>query len=452
MHYTWQVFGDAEWSLRLPAFLFGVALIPAVYAAARSLYTPAAGLLAAALAAGSTPFIEYSANARGYGATWLALALMIPLTVRLMRGPDPAAWVLWTMLAIVGVFAVPTMGMSLIVLVIWLGLEYVMSGRFLRIAELAAASVVVVGWSAFLYRDTFGDAGWDLYDGIDPGAPTLGAAAIVVAVLVAAAIHLRRRVGPRPFPLLLVAAAVVSLIALELESARVVDMFEAVVRPSRGALAILAVVLTAAAVVLHRRIARTALSLPLVTVAVIPVFVLAGGLPFERPYERTWLWLTPIFLSAIAAGSVALARAWHLRVPPAAVPVAAVAVALLAAASTRASDPPWGEEVPFIGATDVTEWLKTTSLPDQLYVGPQGIGAPTWDHAADRTDTDRGRIAINWPDPKEGTIILLVNRAASETLGSELFKLRIVDRLLDPPEKVFEAGELELWRVALARS
>jgi hypothetical protein len=400
MHYSWLVFGDAEWSLRLPTYLFGVALIPAVYAAARSLYTPSAGLLAAALTAGSLPLVEYSANARGYSATWVALALMIPLTVRLMRGPDPAAWVLWTVLAILGVFAVPTMGLGLIVLGVWLGLELLRTRQLARIAELAAASVVVAAWSWVLYHDTFGDPGWDWDDAVDVSA-----------------------------------------------GAFVVDVVEALLEPLTGIFAILALLLAVAGLVLHRRVGRTVLPLPLVTLAVIPLIVL--GLDRTPPYERTWLWLAPILLPAVAAGAVAVARRSGVSSAPLVLPVAAVVLALVVAVSTRETDPPWGEGAPLVGATDVAEWLKGPGarLPDQLLV--RDFMMPGWGYTTKRTGAPLERIITQWAPPAEGgTVILLVSRAERQTLGSELVERGLIDKLEGPPEKVYEAGELELWRLA----
>ena len=402
MHYSWLTFGDAEWSLRLPTYLFGVALIPAVYAAGRSLYGPSAGLLAAALTAGSLPLIEYSANARGYSATWVALALMIPLTVRLMRGRDPAALVLWTVIAIVGVFAVPTMGLGLIVLGVWLGLELLRTRQLGRIAELAAASVVVAVWSWVLYHDTFGDPGWDWNDAVDVSA-----------------------------------------------GAFVVDVVQALLEPLTGIFAILAVALAVAGLVLHRRIGRTVLPLPLVTLGVIPFIVLA--LDRTPPYERTWLWLAPILLPAVAAGAVAVSRRFDATASPLVLPVVAVVLALVVAVSTRETEPPWGEGAPLVGATDVAQWLKGpgAALPDQLLV--RDFMIPGWSYTTKRTGAPMERIVTQWePPPEGGTVILLVSGAERQTLGSELVERGLIDKLQGPPDKVFEAGELELWRLAAA--
>jgi mannosyltransferase len=66
---TWgfvQAFGDSEWVLRLPAALFGIALVPMVYLLAKQAAGRAAGHLAALLIALSAFHVWYSLEARMY--------------------------------------------------------------------------------------------------------------------------------------------------------------------------------------------------------------------------------------------------------------------------------------------------------------------------------------------------------------------------------------------------
>lgn len=65
---------DAVWVARIPALLAGIAIVPATWLVARPIHERAA-LLAAALAAGATPLVEYSAQARGY--TILVLCVLL---------------------------------------------------------------------------------------------------------------------------------------------------------------------------------------------------------------------------------------------------------------------------------------------------------------------------------------------------------------------------------------
>ncbi|MBI1250640.1 MAG: hypothetical protein GC189_04125 [Alphaproteobacteria bacterium] len=60
------LFGEAPWSVRLPAMLFGMGSIWLTWRIARRASTPAVALLAAALMAGSYHHIWFSQNARGY--------------------------------------------------------------------------------------------------------------------------------------------------------------------------------------------------------------------------------------------------------------------------------------------------------------------------------------------------------------------------------------------------
>lgn len=67
-HLATSLFGNSEWSVRLPALLFGIALTPAVYVTTRLFAGTGASLLAAAATSGWPVLVEYSANGRGYSA------------------------------------------------------------------------------------------------------------------------------------------------------------------------------------------------------------------------------------------------------------------------------------------------------------------------------------------------------------------------------------------------
>ena len=63
---TLNVFGEYPWTLRLPAVVFGVACIPALYALGTVVTSRLEALLAAGLLAVSYHHIWFSQNARGY--------------------------------------------------------------------------------------------------------------------------------------------------------------------------------------------------------------------------------------------------------------------------------------------------------------------------------------------------------------------------------------------------
>ncbi len=89
---TMELFGEAAWSVRLPALLFGLATIVAVWVLARDVATPGVAHVTALLLALSYHQIWFSQNARGYTelAFWSTLGLVFFL--RGLRNPRPALW------------------------------------------------------------------------------------------------------------------------------------------------------------------------------------------------------------------------------------------------------------------------------------------------------------------------------------------------------------------------
>ena len=111
MHLSYRIFGSAEWALRLPAFLAGLAIVPLTYVAARALGNRGA-LIATALAASAPVLIDYSTDARGY--TLLCCFVLICI-IALQRG----ALRTFAVSAALGFFTVPVMLYPFLMLVIW---------------------------------------------------------------------------------------------------------------------------------------------------------------------------------------------------------------------------------------------------------------------------------------------------------------------------------------------
>ena len=119
-HLSTGLFGDAPWAVRLPAFIAGVLVIPATFAAVRRLFGVRPALLATALAAVSWPLVSYSANARGYTIQALIVLLLVIVAARVKMKNDIASWVAFIFLGTMGFFTSLTMMYYFGGVVIWL--------------------------------------------------------------------------------------------------------------------------------------------------------------------------------------------------------------------------------------------------------------------------------------------------------------------------------------------
>ncbi len=108
-HACFSIFGESAWALRLPAALFGIASIWALFLFGRHVANAREALLAAGLLAFSYHHIWFSQNARGYSGLlfWTLLASWL-----FLRGSDegrPGLWLLYAIAAALGVYTHATM-------------------------------------------------------------------------------------------------------------------------------------------------------------------------------------------------------------------------------------------------------------------------------------------------------------------------------------------------------
>lgn len=102
------LFGAGPAVARLPEFLCGVLLVPATALALRSLRSPPAALLAAAVVAGLPYLVAFSGNGRGYSVVALLFVLAIPVAIELSLRADAALWSCFVLLASLALFTNPT--------------------------------------------------------------------------------------------------------------------------------------------------------------------------------------------------------------------------------------------------------------------------------------------------------------------------------------------------------
>jgi len=118
-----RAFGLAPWSVRLPAFLAGVLVIPGVYFLAKQIYDPWTGLFASVLVAFSPSLISYSTSARGYTLVALFTLVIIILGIYVRKEKNLVAWGLIAIFSALGLYTVPVMLFPFGMLFVWLFLE-----------------------------------------------------------------------------------------------------------------------------------------------------------------------------------------------------------------------------------------------------------------------------------------------------------------------------------------
>ncbi len=108
-HASIAVFGDSAWTLRLPAALFGVATIPALYFLAREFVGRTEALLACLLLAVSYHHVWFSQNARGYTMLAFAAVTSTALLLRGLRSGRSGCYVAYGLVAALGAYTHLTM-------------------------------------------------------------------------------------------------------------------------------------------------------------------------------------------------------------------------------------------------------------------------------------------------------------------------------------------------------
>jgi len=102
-------FGEHPWSLRLPAMLFGVAAVPALYFFARELTSQREALLGAGLMAVSYHGVWFSQDARGYTGLLFFAILCSVFLLRGLRKPSWSNWLRYAITAALGAYTHLTM-------------------------------------------------------------------------------------------------------------------------------------------------------------------------------------------------------------------------------------------------------------------------------------------------------------------------------------------------------
>ena len=121
IHLSCSLFGNKPWIIRLPAFIFGILLVPASYLVGRFFYNRNAALFATGLVASSSVLVQYSTDARGYTMVSFGFMALLLISGHIARRIKPAPlWAAFIATSVLGFYAMPTMLYPFLLIVIWL--------------------------------------------------------------------------------------------------------------------------------------------------------------------------------------------------------------------------------------------------------------------------------------------------------------------------------------------
>jgi hypothetical protein len=104
-----RLFGPSEVAIRLPAFVFGMLIVPAVYRLALRFGDRGASLMAMALAAVWPVLVLYSTNARGYSFITFDFVVMLLLGDEIVERDTRGRWATLALLFALGMYTAPLM-------------------------------------------------------------------------------------------------------------------------------------------------------------------------------------------------------------------------------------------------------------------------------------------------------------------------------------------------------
>ncbi|OQY46739.1 MAG: hypothetical protein B6242_06900 [Anaerolineaceae bacterium 4572_78] len=101
---AWHLFGNAEWVLRLPALIFGLASLYAFWQFVNRYWDMSAAYFATFLLAISPMHVQYSVSARGYAGMIFATILATSLYFQLMSMPNKSTLIKWIIVNVLGIY------------------------------------------------------------------------------------------------------------------------------------------------------------------------------------------------------------------------------------------------------------------------------------------------------------------------------------------------------------
>src|SRR5688572_10192259 len=122
---AYRLLGGQPWVLRLPAFIAGLLMIPAMYLTARRFFSQHQALAAAGLVAVIPLFINYSVNGRGYTMLVLFALLLANFAAILVIQQSKPALFAFTITAALGFYTIPIFLYPMAGICLWVVFTYV---------------------------------------------------------------------------------------------------------------------------------------------------------------------------------------------------------------------------------------------------------------------------------------------------------------------------------------
>lgn len=146
------IFGNSVISMRLPAFIFGISLIPLVYMYVSKFYHKNAAILASSFVSVSSILISYSVNARGYTLIYCAFISLLIIVEILKKYNNTFLWGMFILLQIIGLYTIPTMIYACMIIYMYLlmMIYFDKNNSYLINVKKLFLSGIIVGISAIL--------------------------------------------------------------------------------------------------------------------------------------------------------------------------------------------------------------------------------------------------------------------------------------------------------------
>lgn len=119
LRYSTALFGIHPWSIRFPALLAGILLMPIFYAFIRNTFNRHIALIALCLLAVSGPFVEYGSMARGYALTWPLIMSALIAGRHFVKSGNAISLGLMALCCALAMWAVPTVVHAVVMVYLW---------------------------------------------------------------------------------------------------------------------------------------------------------------------------------------------------------------------------------------------------------------------------------------------------------------------------------------------